>query len=77
MQTYQAEEDLEPEVIQAVYPVLLVEVDEPSSTVHVGLVFPHGLDPCLEHAVVATGDEARGQLDVVVHAPEILNKDVC
>ena len=57
--------------------MLLVEVDEPSPSIHVGLVFPHGLDPRLEHAVVASGDEARGQLDVVVHAPEILNKDVC
>ena len=57
--TYQAEENFQPEVVQAVHPVLLVEVDEPSPSVHVGLVFPHGLDPRLEHAVVAAGNEAR------------------
>ena len=54
--------------------MLLVEVDEPSPSVHVGLVFPHGLDARLEKAVVAAGDEARGQLNMVVHAPEILSK---
>ena len=57
--TYKAEEDFEPEVVKVSDPVLLIEVDEPPPSVHVGPVFPHGLDPRLEHAVVAAGDEPR------------------
>ena len=57
--TYQAEENFQPKVVQAVHPVLLVEVDEPSPSIHVGPVLPHRLDSCLEHAVIAPSDEPR------------------
>ena len=52
----------------------LSQPHSPFATLAVGGIFPHGLDARLEKAVVAAGDEARGQLNMVVHAPEILSK---
>ena len=54
--------------------VLSYQIDEPPAAAGVGRILPHGLDAGLEDGVVAVGAQARRQLDVVVHGPEVLHR---
>ena len=72
--TYEAEHNLEPEVVQAGRPLPLVQVDEPPAAPAVLVVLPHGLDALLEQAVVTASGQPGGQLNVVVEAPEVFHR---
>jgi len=64
---------LQPEVGQLRIALLPLQVDQPTTSGLVVLVFPHRLDPALEEAVVASWRQLSGELDVVVQRPEVFD----
>lgn len=59
----QTEQELQPQVVQLVHPVVFVQRQHPSAAVDVPRLLPHGLDFLLEEAVVAP---ARSSMSVTV-----------
>lgn len=71
--SYQTQQNFEPVIVQVRCPLAFVEVEEPTTSLLVAAVFPHGLDARLEQRVVAPNGKLAGHLYVVVERPEVFN----